>query len=333
MIALATDYNGESKNTGRIKETLARIARAGFSHVHWGHEWSGDYSYSVYEMFQIKEWLGELGLGVKGIHATDGVKRRGPEMYRYLWTEQNTRSYTAENEYNRLAGVELIKNRVDLAHELETREIVLHMQLPYKSFEKDGGYKERYYTQVCRSFDELEPYCKARHIRICVENLMGTPIEHQLYEFKLIFERYDRDFLGLCFDTGHANVVCPDKLELARLYADRLFSVHIHDNHGLISPGCWEDGPKMSACDEHILPFEGTFDWEGFAQILAASPYEAPYLLESQCNGGDEDAFLRKAIKAGERFAGMVEQRRKRTAVRGGSEPGSELPPCTAPPS
>ncbi|MDR1862788.1 MAG: sugar phosphate isomerase/epimerase [Treponema sp.] len=306
MLAISSDYNGESKNAGVIKGTLARIAGSRFSHVHWGHEWSGDYSYSIYEMLQIKEWLRELGLKVKGIHASDGTRRSDPAMYRYLWTEQNTRSYTEENEYNRLAGVELIKNRIDLAHELETREVVLHMQLPYKSFEGDSRYKARYYAQACRSFDELEPYCRARHVRICVENLMGTPREHQLYQFKLLFERYDRDFLGLCFDTGHANVVWPDSLELARLYTGRIFIVHIHDNHGLRSPECWEDDLKMSACDEHLLPFEGTFDWEGFAGILAASPYEPPYLLESQMRGGDEGEYLSRAVKAGEAFAALA---------------------------
>jgi sugar phosphate isomerase/epimerase len=311
MFAFASDYNGESKNTARIKGTLARIARAGFSHIHWAHEWSGDYIYSVYEMMQIKGWLRELGLKAKGIHATDGAKRRGPSMYRYLWTEQNTKSYTAENGYNRLAGVELVKNRIDLAYELEAAEIVLHLQVPYKSFEENGALTARYYTQVCRSFDELEPYCKARSVRLCVENLLGTPREHQLHEFNLIFERYDRDFLGLCFDTGHANVASgPDPLELARLYTDRLFIIHLNDNHGLKSPACWEDGCQMLACDEHLLPFEGTFDWEGFAGILAASPYKPPYLLETQFKGGDEEDYLRRALKSGARFAGLVEKHR-----------------------
>jgi sugar phosphate isomerase/epimerase len=94
-------------------------------------------------------------------------------------------------------------------------------------------------------------------------------------------------------------------------HTDRLFIVHIHDNHGLQSSACWEDGVKMSACDEHLLPFEGTFNWEGFAEILAASPYEAPYLLESQMKGGDEGEYLGRAVKAGERFAALVEKYRR----------------------
>jgi sugar phosphate isomerase/epimerase len=311
MLAISSDYNGESKNTGVIKKTLTGIAEAGFSHVHWCHEWSGDYSYSIYEMLQIKEWFRELGLKARGIHATDGVKRKGPAMYRYPWTEQNTRSYASENEYNRLAGVELIKNRVDLACELETREVALHLQLPYKLFEEDPEFKAGYYARVCRSFDELEPYCKTRHIRICLENLMGTPWEHQYYAFELLFGRYDRDFLGLCFDTGHANVVCPDSLEPARLYADRLFIAHLHDNHGLRSPACWEDGVSMSACDEHLMPFEGTFNWEAFAGILGVSSHEAPYLLEIHMKAGDEAEYLSRAAKVGRDLAALVERSQK----------------------
>jgi sugar phosphate isomerase/epimerase len=307
MFAFATDYNGENRNTADIKENLAKLARAGFTHVHWGHEWDGPYSYSVYEMLQIREWLDELGLKAKGVHASDGARRsRVKTMYHYAWRQENIRDYTSENEYNRLAGVELIKNRVDLAHALDAENIVLHMQLPYKSFQEDPSFQDRYYTQACKSFDELVYYCKARNIRICIENLPGAPPEYQRRQFDFLFGRYDRDFLGFCFDTGHANIICSDNLEFARRYQDRIYMVHMADNHGLSSEECWEDGPGMSACDEHLLPFEGSFDWEGFAPILAASPYKPPYLLEAQYKGGDETAYLKRAIQAGERFAALI---------------------------
>lgn len=303
MLAFSSDFYKESKNTDCLKTTLAQIADAGFTHVHWAHEWSGDYTYSLYEMLQIKGWLKETGLGVKGIHATDGVNLSGKEKYRRVWTAQQTRVYTSENELNRLAGAELIKNRVDMAHELATHEIVLHMQIPYKDFEENPAFRDRYYAQACKTFAELEAYCKARAVRICLENLNGTPEEHLVHQFDLLFSRFDKDFLGFCFDTGHANITCPDCLSLARRYRDRIYCVHLCDNHGLSSDACWQDGSLMTVCDEHLLPYEGTFDWDGFAGILAGSPYKPPYVLETQLrSGGDTEAYLAKAFAAGARF-------------------------------
>ncbi|MDR0554975.1 MAG: sugar phosphate isomerase/epimerase [Treponema sp.] len=276
---MTTDFHGESRNPGEIRQTLEKIARAGFSHVHWCHEWSGPYLYSIHEMLQIREWLDELGLKVKGVHATHGG---------------GTKDYVSPNEFNRLAGVELVKNRVELAHILDAGAIVLHFKQPVEAFEKDRDYRKRFYAQAFKSFDELEPFCRVRHIRICVENMLSEPPASTHAMFGDLFERYDSGFMGLCFDTGHANAACKENcVEYAERWNDRLFMIHIHDNQG--------------RDDEHILPFEGTFNWEAFAPVLARSPYELPITMEPSFRMEEEDGpWLERAFRAGERFGAMV---------------------------
>jgi sugar phosphate isomerase/epimerase len=282
MLAMTSDFHGTSRNSADIKDALARIARAGFSHVHWCHEWSGYYLYSVHEMLQIKEWCDELGLKVKGVHATVGEK------------ESDLKFYSSPNEYSRLAGVELIKNRVDLAHILNAEAIVLHFVLGVK---KEEDFRQEHLLPVFKSFDELEPYCKTHKIRLCIENTGNTPAIC-CYVFDILCKRYDKDFLGLCFDTGHAFIHCKENcLVYAERYNDRLFMIHAHDNQG--------------EKDEHIIPFEGGFDWEGFARVLARSPYALPILMEpSTKEEGDDTAWLEKAFEAGSRFSAMVEEHR-----------------------
>jgi sugar phosphate isomerase/epimerase len=300
MLAFATDFNGENRSTAKIKQTLEKIARTGFTHIHWCHEWSGDYLYSVYEMFQIKAWCKELGLKVKGIHASQGVEREpfNPNNPVDVFTD-DTKHYASLNEYNRLAGVELVKNRIDLAHSLEAGTIVLHFTQPFGVFEANEEYRSHVYRQAMKSFDELEYYCKIRGIVLCLENAGATPQNHSIYQFDTLFKRYDKRFMGFCFDTGHGNMACKTNcLEYAERYNDRLFMIHIHDNHG--------------EKDEHILPFDGTFNWEGFAKVLAHSPYEFPVLMEpSYKNEGDEQDWLDKAFSAGCRFVEMVMKHRK----------------------
>jgi sugar phosphate isomerase/epimerase len=295
MFAVATDYNGESRNTERIRQTLLSIAGAGFSSIHWCHEWKGPYLYSFHEMRQIKKWLDDLGLQTKGVHASSGEIRSQYAAPRDFEGErENLKDYVSPNEYNRLAGVELIKNRIDLAGELGTGEIVLHLPLPYRIFESDGSFKEAFYAAVFRSFDELKGYCREKRVRIGIENLPDCPERLQTELFDRLFARYEGSYMGICFDTGHGNITSRDCLYFARRYTERLFIVHIHDNHG--------------TSDEHLVPFQGTFNWEGFAEILTNSPYETPYLFEITMRDRDEKVFFQKVLESGRKFRALAER-------------------------
>ena len=74
-LAIATDFAGESTRLEDIEDVLKKISEAGFTHVHWCHEWEGDYIYSAYEMQQIKEWMDKYHLKAKALHATKGSRR------------------------------------------------------------------------------------------------------------------------------------------------------------------------------------------------------------------------------------------------------------------
>ena len=282
---MTSDFHGQSRNSADLKNTLERIAGAGFSHVHWCHEFNTCYMYSVYEMFQIKEWCDEAGLLVKGVHASIGEKN------------SDLKNYISSNEYNRMAGVDLVKNRIEMARILETDSIVLHFNFPWECVGNDNNLNVSL-KPVFKSLDELEPYCRIRKVKICIENSGGSPAQcNPVYD--ILFGRYSGDFLGLCFDTGHANHCKGNCLEYAQRYNDRLFMIHVDDNHG--------------ESDEHTLPFEGIFDWEGFVPVLAGSPYEFPVLLEPIYREEEKDdtAWLKRAFDAGNRFSEMVEKRRQ----------------------
>ncbi len=307
MLGFATDYAGESTSVAEMRNMLLDIADAGFSHIHWTHEWSGDYIYSVFEMIQIRAWMDEFGLRSKGLHATEGSSRKNvPGKFTHRWTKQDRRDYTSENELNRLAGVELIKNRIDLAGYLGSSEIVLHMQLPYLQFIESEEFKRRYYDQVFKSFDEINYYCRAKRVRVCIENLLGTPNEFQIEQFDKLFERYDPEFLGFCFDTGHANITGDDPFEFLKRYSNRLFSLHLSDNHGIRSEKCWKDAAEMSNSDEHLIPYEGLFDWDRFSELVAESPYELPIVLEVANRDRENRQYLADCLAAGNKITDLI---------------------------
>lgn len=289
-LGIITDFDQEFETIEEIEESLKQIAEAGFTHMHWCYDWTGDYLYAKSEMQQIREWMDQYGLKAKSLHASRGSDWEGDTMQRHY-----RKDYTSTVEYNRIAGVEIVQNRVELAYVLGASEIVLHMYLPFKEFEKNPESKEVFYGQVYRSLDELLPFCRERKVRICVENLYESPGDLQIEQFERLFSRYEADFLGLCLDTGHANLVWGNAFisEFADRFKDRLYSIHMHDNFGWGSrPGC---------NDAHMLPGECGIDWSSLMSVLRKSAYEGPWVLEVMKPAGEDPMdFLRRAHRAGE---------------------------------
>ncbi|MDP6124509.1 MAG: hypothetical protein QGH20_01990 [Candidatus Latescibacteria bacterium] len=108
MLSLTTDY---AEDKGDPSEYLRRIAEAGFSHTHWCHHWNTDFMYSLGEIEQIGWWLDEFGLKVLDLHGSCGPEK----------------NWGSSKEWERAAGVELVKNRIDMADRLEGDEVIMHI--------------------------------------------------------------------------------------------------------------------------------------------------------------------------------------------------------------
>jgi sugar phosphate isomerase/epimerase len=290
QLAIATDFAGEYQQIEKITEIICKIAKAGFTHIHWCFEWDGDYIYSSYEMQQIKEWMNQYQLKSKALHATKGSKRNVN-----LFDGHYRKDYTSDVEYNRKAGVELIKNRVDLASFIGATEIVLHLYIPHFTIREKPETEERFYEQVYKSFDELQPYCIKKGVRICIENLFDMPEKYELDQLERLFAKYQPEFLGFCLDTGHANMVWGmDMVDIIHRYGKRLYALHIHDNSG--------------SADFHQIPGEGNIDWQSVMDAVAQTEYELPLILELMCYDSNIDAFLKKAYESGSKLTRMYQQ-------------------------
>jgi sugar phosphate isomerase/epimerase len=320
MLAVNSDVTPSVMSMEAIERDLARLEEAGFTHVQWGHDWEGEYIYSPFEMTQLRRIFEKHHLGVKGVHASEGGKRARKIDGKLFFVnrrrnKENRKDYTSPDEYTRLAGVELIKNRVDLASELGTAEIVLHMQLPYEELRESKDAAEEYWGQSLKSFDELMPYCESRHIKIAMENMICTPAQEQVAQFDRLFARYPKEFLGFCFDSGHCALMCPsDTAFFARRYIDRLIFVHLHDNDGVPDDSRSDDIAILRG-DRHRIPFTGIVDWNEVTRLIASSTYELPLTLEIDIHSPDEKGRaieLHQAIEAGKKLDAMVARYRSR---------------------
>ena len=268
MLSMTTDY---ARSTGDPSSHLRRIAEAGFSHVHWCHQWNTDFLYAPCEVAQIAAWLKEYGLLLLDLHGPVG-----PEKH-----------WAAAEEYRRLAGVDLVRNRLEMTARLGGEVVIMHAGI---AATPDGSVPA--WDALRRSLDDLEPYARQLGVRIAFEN-GDWPL------LQAILGSYAPDYLGLCYDSGHGH---RDGVGLEQLMSmkDRLISVHLHDNNG--------------KADEHKLPFTGTIDWERVVAILSASTYTKCISLESSMRKAGivgEEAFLAKAYAAGSRLASMLAAARR----------------------
>jgi sugar phosphate isomerase/epimerase len=193
-------------------------------------------------------------------------------------------------EYARQAGLELVRNRIEMTARIGGDAVVMHIG----SEPAEPAAAQAFWDVARRTFDELEPAARHAGVRIALEN--GVPANFS--SIRRVFGLYGPDYVGLCYDSGHGNIVGTG-LDFLDECKDRLTVVHLHDNDG--------------ASDQHRLPGMGTVDWERLARLVAASAYRKPLSLEvSQKNSGLEDGerFLASAREAGEKLTAMTEAAR-----------------------
>jgi sugar phosphate isomerase/epimerase len=267
MLSITSDY---FQSYGDPRPYLERIAAAGFTHIHWCHQWNTDFLYSTPEIDQIERWFADYNLRLLNLHAS-----HGREKY-----------WCSLREYQRRAGVELVQNRIHMTAQLGADVIIIHVPS-----DAEAETQKKLIGPVRRSLDELLSFAQKHGVRIAIENM-------EMDDFDMLttlLNEYDASVLGLCYDSGHGNIDGRglDNLEKVK---DRLIALHLHDNDGI--------------SDQHKNPFTGTVDWERLTRLIAESPYEKCINLEVMMqNSGiqDEAEFLRQARFAGEKLTQMIE--------------------------
>lgn len=273
-------------DTGNPFLNFRAVADAGFSHIHWGHQWNTDFIYADAEIAEIKKQLYNHNLRLSDTHASSGVEK----------------CWFSPLEYERLAGVELLKNRIYMTAVLGGDAVVLH---PFVLYEADN--LQRCRDQGLKSLSEVEAFSRSCGVRVALENLFqadGSGIRDEGLEnldtLDFYFSRFSPDFLGFCWDIGHCLILGDEAFRRSALFAgERLAVMHLNDNRGDF--------------DQHSSPFTWSNRWEWIAEVIAGSPYpvEKPVLvevIEGRNPSPSTAEFLEKNHSAALRFAEMLEK-------------------------
>ena len=78
---------------------------------------------------------------------------------------------------------------------------------------------------------------------------------------------FDPELVGVCWDTGHANLMPYDQAEVIRSLGSRLKIVHLQNN-----------GQRL--CDEHALPSVGSIPWEKVMPAIRSTGFTGSIMME-----------------------------------------------------
>lgn len=236
---------------------LGEIAQAGFSSV---EIFCAPQHFRYRDAQAIREAgdaLGEYRLGLHALHSpTERDLAPGRESGVPI-------SISDPERIRRLDAVDEIKRALDVAERIPFQYLIQHIGHGRQMADP------RKLDAAFTSLENLSMFAKARGVTIALENTpdeLGAP--GSLHHFITDTHLHD---LKLCFDIGHAHV---EEGVAASFDAmrERVVTTHIHDNHG--------------DKDEHLLPFDGTIEWDAALRAFAAAPHSLPFVFEIKSQAG-----------------------------------------------
>ncbi|MBR5272437.1 MAG: sugar phosphate isomerase/epimerase [Clostridia bacterium] len=270
---LALDIYTQRTTIGQ-EAAIRQAARVGFEYIHYDIAGIED------ELDFIKS-PSEYGKNIRRIMDESGVKcslAHAPYFLRY-----GQKFDTSEVQY-----LEIVR-AFEMAAELGCGMMVVHSI----SVPQDVDFKE-YNLAFYRS---LIPYAEKYGVKVAVENLyiandgkivggkLANPDEMLDFMAELPSEHFT-----VCLDLGHAFLTGTDPAEFIRALGDKIGTIHLHDNCGLL--------------DDHTIPGLGKIDWVAVRGALREIGYKGVLNYElstyfGNFNDDDYESAAKLAFVAG----------------------------------
>jgi len=161
----------------------------------------------------------------------------------------------------------------EVAVSLGFKVLVTHISSEY--WWPSGAPKEQMRHFAVEGLKRVAEPVKKLGAMIAVENLtetMGTGFDSSADGLNEIVTEVGSDVIGVCIDTGHANLVYhraagDDPATTIRALKGKIISTHIHDNDGV--------------GDQHLMPGLGNMDWEKIKAAFIDIDYGGPFEYET----------------------------------------------------
>lgn len=178
--------------------------------------------------------------------------------------EQTGIPYTHAHAPGEVTGNPYIGRSLEVTGILGARYLVLHPQWR----REDGSILEEEDEFIRINAEAISPWlakAEACGVVLLSENLLWGASTDPRIIAKLV-QTVNSEYFGWCLDVGHANCFGFGPSVVTESVVPPL-SLHLQDNHG--------------GGDEHLIPGDGTVDWEGTVAALKAAGYAGDCVLEA----------------------------------------------------
>lgn len=173
----------------------------------------------------------------------------------------------------RIDAMDEIKRALEAAERIPFKNLVVHLG------ENSDRWSPRSIEYGMTALEHLGAFARPLGVGLLVENLLSeaTTPEHLV----TLLEMSHLD-VGVCLDLGHAHIDPGTAVAIGTL-ANRIGSLHVHDNHG--------------TKDEHLWPGDGTIDWPAIATALKELTRPPALVLEIGYSLNDPPATIPDRIR------------------------------------
>lgn len=235
-----------------LEESLRRIAECGWrtvelAGIHW--EPLLKHPNPDSELRRMRKLSSELGITIKQMH---GV------------------CYDVCGEKKaRESGLEIAIKTIEWGAELGVESYVFHPGS--RPWEQSEEALRTVQEMNVEAISEMSEAGKKVGVKIALENVVdarggGRNFGSNPHELIWLAKNTDPENVGVCWDTGHAHLQGLKQAECIEYLSDFLIATHIADND--------------TSRDEHLLPYEGTIEWEPIIRALRKIDYEGLFNLE-----------------------------------------------------
>ena len=167
-------------------------------------------------------------------------------------------------------GEEMMRRSVLAAEVLGVEWMVVHPVNILTDGHNDPEASFRYNLEYYGKWAE---FFHAHHVGMAIENMLCGGRHNNVWadidRLCALVDAIGRDNVGVCVDTGHANISGYKAADAIRKVGHRLRATHINDNHA-------------NGVDEHVAPYMGTIDWSDVMNALREIDYAQDFSFEIQ---------------------------------------------------
>lgn len=146
-----------------------------------------------------------------------------------------------------------LKDAIDKCHKYNIPVVIIHLSsgMPMPEMNEKG----------IKRFEEIFDYADERNVKVALEN------QRYLKNLEFFLEKYPNT--GFCWDAGHEFALSTNTdIKYMERFGKRAVALHIHDNRCEFNK------------DDHLIPYDGSIDFDYVAKAIAESGYSGTLMLE-----------------------------------------------------